>query len=71
MRPRKSILDPSFRYVPSVATSVVSTWRRFGWRPTTPDERDRRRLNHAVDVVPARDLDAGMRTSVGHALKAV
>ena len=35
----KSILDPSFRYVPAVATSVASTWRRAGWRPTTDEDR--------------------------------
>src|SRR5439155_25523513 len=31
MRPIWSILDPSFCYVPSVATSVATTWRRAGW----------------------------------------
>jgi len=43
MRPIRSILDASFRYVPSVATSVASTWRRAGWRPTTEEERRARR----------------------------
>lgn len=43
MRPIRSILDPSFCYVPSVATSVASTWRRAGWRPTTDEERKARR----------------------------
>jgi hypothetical protein len=33
MKPRKSILDRSFVYVPASATSVDRTWRRFGWRP--------------------------------------
>jgi hypothetical protein len=33
MKPSRSILDESFQYVPSVATSVADTWRRFGWRP--------------------------------------
>ena len=42
MKPTQSILDDSFRYVPAVATSVVQTWRRFGWQPTTDDERKRR-----------------------------
>ncbi len=40
MKPSVSILDKSFRYVPSVATSVADTWRRFGWRPTTPRQRE-------------------------------
>lgn len=43
MKPFRSILDPSFCYVPSVATSVASTWRRAGWRPTTDDDRRARR----------------------------
>ena len=38
-----SILDDSFCYVPAIATSVAETWRRFGWRPTTEEERKRRR----------------------------
>ena len=42
MKPRISILNPAFRYVPSVATSVASTWRRFGWKPGAPDESTRR-----------------------------
>jgi hypothetical protein len=33
------LLDPRFNYVPSVATDVTATWRRFGYRPLTDDER--------------------------------
>jgi hypothetical protein len=43
MKPTHSILSDSFRYVPAVATSVAETWRRFGWRPTTEEERTKRR----------------------------
>ena len=43
MKPARSILDRSFRYVPAVATSVAETWRRFGWRPMTDEERKKRR----------------------------
>lgn len=43
MKPSKSILDESFRYVPSNTTAVDATWRRFGWRPLTEDERRTRR----------------------------
>jgi hypothetical protein len=39
MKPARSILDPAFRYVPSMATSVSETWRRFGWRPMSEEER--------------------------------
>jgi hypothetical protein len=51
MKPIGSILDASFRYVPSVATSVASTWRRAGWRPTTDEERKARRQPTAELVV--------------------
>jgi hypothetical protein len=43
MKPAHSILDESFRYVPAIATSVAETWGRFGWRPTTDEERKKRR----------------------------
>lgn len=43
MKPAHSILDESFRYVPAVATSVTETWRRFGWRPISEEERRRQR----------------------------
>ena len=43
MKPSKSILDESFAYVPSTTTDVGATWRRFGWQPTTDEERRRRR----------------------------
>jgi len=43
IKPARLILDESFRYVPAVATSVAETWRRFGWRPTTDEERKTRR----------------------------
>lgn len=39
MKPSKSILDRSFHYVPSTATSVDQTWRKFGWRPTARHEQ--------------------------------
>jgi len=29
----KNILDPKFKYIPSAATDVQRTWRKFGWRP--------------------------------------
>ena len=58
MKPIRSILDASFRYVPSVATSVASTWRRAGWRPTTDEQRKARRQPTAelvVDSIGAAD----------------
>jgi hypothetical protein len=39
MKPDRSILHRSFRYVPAVSTSVADTWRRFGWRPAKETSR--------------------------------
>jgi hypothetical protein len=58
MKPIRSILDATFRYVPSVATLVASTWPRAGWRPTTDEERKARRRPTAelvVDCIGAAD----------------
>lgn len=52
MKPWVSILDPLFEYVPSMATSVAGTWRRFGWRPTTSYERQRRLVERG-DLIDA------------------
>lgn len=56
MEPTHSILDSSFRYVPAATTSVADTWRRFGWRPTTDEERAIRQRPHqrslALPVTP-------------------
>ena len=63
MKPIRSILDASFRYVPSVATSVASTWRRAGWRPTTDEERKARRQPTAelvVDSIGAANAPASV-----------
>jgi hypothetical protein len=49
-----SILDGSFRYVPSKDTSVADTWRRFGWRPTTDADRQARRRLTARATVERR-----------------
>jgi len=63
MKPSQSILEQSFRYVPSVSTSVADTWRRFGWRPTTEDERKARqprpgRRGARLAVVPLMSSSA-------------
>ena len=36
------LLDSRFKYVPSTSTNVASTWRKFGFRPTTDAERSAR-----------------------------
>jgi hypothetical protein len=37
------LLDRNFKYVPASKTDVATTWRRFGFRPTTERERRARR----------------------------
>lgn len=64
MKSIRSIRDPSFCYVPSVATSVASTWRRAGWRPTTDEERKARQrpaLELVVDWIGAAGSSASAR----------
>ena len=33
------ILDAKFKYTPSIGTNIVSTWKKFGFKPTTEAER--------------------------------
>jgi hypothetical protein len=33
------LLDPEFKYVGSAATSIMDTWKRHGFKPTTKTER--------------------------------
>ena len=64
------ILDPRFKYTPALNTNIVSTWKRFGFQPTTEAERlARQRKTYEKDEnAVARDggasvtkLDAGKR----------
>jgi hypothetical protein len=36
------IYDPRFKYTPSLSTNILSTWKRFGFKPTTDAERQAR-----------------------------
>ena len=49
MQPSKSILDRSFIYVPSAATAVEQTWRRFGWRPISEEGRTQQSPSSAAE----------------------
>jgi hypothetical protein len=58
MQPERSILDASFRYVPSFATSVATTWRRAGWQPTTEEQRKARQKSDSGTATALNaDLD--------------
>ena len=39
-----SLLDPRFKYIPASSTDVAGTWRRFGFKPVTDEERRARLL---------------------------
>ena len=67
MKLAHSILDNSFRYVPAVATSVAETWRRFGWRPTTDEERKARRRPTLALVVESVAAVAPIRRAAPNA----
>lgn len=41
-----NLLDPRFKYIPAVKTNVAETFARFGFRPTTEEERRARQLRH-------------------------
>jgi hypothetical protein len=71
MRSAQSILNQSFHYVPATATatSVADTWRRFGWQPTTEEERKGRLQPTAIlgvqsvaEVDPAADGGSASRS---------
>jgi hypothetical protein len=49
---RPTILDPRFRYVPSLETDVAATWRRFGFKPEHNKERRARLLPRGVETPP-------------------
>ena len=45
------LLDAKFKYTPSMSTNIVSTWKKFGYKPTTEAERlarQRRTRNEAT-----------------------
>ena len=57
------LLDSRFKYVPSTSTNVASTWRKFGFRPTTDAERSarQRRLQTNAPSAEVTQLQPGKR----------
>jgi len=35
----RSLLDPSFKYIPAAKTNIVDTLRKFGFQPPSEDKR--------------------------------
>ncbi len=40
-----SLLDPRFKYTPAINTDVLETFRRFGFKPTSEEERQARQAH--------------------------
>lgn len=50
------LLDSRFKYIPSTSTNVASTWRRFGFRPTTEAERSARQRRLQTAPLPTAEI---------------
>lgn len=65
------ILDAKFKYTPSMSTNIVSTWKRFGYKPTTEAERLARQRRASAQAnassrgASVTQLDAAKRKSRG------
>ena len=62
MKPSHSILDSGFNYVPSHATSVADTWRRFGWMPAA-ERQPATRIQLSIAASGAREAVSYSNTS--------
>jgi hypothetical protein len=53
------IYDARFKYTPSTSTNILSTWKRFGFKPTTESERlarQRRAMQDDVGAIPGASV---------------
>lgn len=48
-----NILNPRFKYTKSVDTKIESTWKKFGFKPTTEAERQARQRRFDEEPPPA------------------
>jgi hypothetical protein len=42
------LLDPRFKYTPSLATNIAATWKRYGFDPRANEQRRRQALESVV-----------------------
>ena len=66
------LLDPRFNYTHSTATNVTATWERFGYRPTTDDEREAAQRRLHAPQRPSADvtlMEPGKRKATPAALR--
>lgn len=54
-----NILNPKFKYTPSLHTDVSQTLRRFGFKPTTEAERKARQEKKSAEVLPIKRTAKG------------
>jgi hypothetical protein len=56
------IYDPRFKYTPSLSTNILSTWKRFGFKPTTDAEREarQRRTYNPAEPEESREPSASI-----------
>jgi hypothetical protein len=54
------IYDARFKYTPSTSTNIVSTWKRFGFKPTTESERLARQRRALHDVAAGAAASASV-----------
>jgi hypothetical protein len=57
------IYDARFKYTPSMNTNIVSTWKKFGFKPTTEAERLARQRQLLQDQ-PHENADGAGSSSV-------
>jgi hypothetical protein len=53
------IYDARFKYTPAMRTNVVTTWERFGFKPTTEAEREARQRRSYGRMKAAGAPDSG------------
>lgn len=61
-----SLLDPRFKYVPAISTDVLATFRRFGFQPTSDEERKARLARHGSRSHSLGQLTVSNVTPMAH-----
>ena len=56
------IYDSKFKYTPALSTNITSTWKRFGFKPTTTAEREARQRR----ALAAQKQEGSSSASVTH-----
>jgi hypothetical protein len=66
------IYDARFKYTPALNTDVVTTWKRFGFKPTTEAERlARQRRSYPEDAVAVARASGAVVTQLDAAKRKI